>query len=321
MLARAAAAVAAAAGRRAGRAGRIAEEAALPRIRPCILSGSWYPGRAAQLAAAVTAYMDEGGPPSPSRPLLALVPHAGYAYSGPTAGRVYAALRGWDYDRVLILAPSHRARLDRVSVAPYDAYATPLGEAAVDVEAARRLAAAPGWGSVEAAHAVEHAEEIQLPFLQTLWGDRLRIVPILVPPLAGARRREAAAALAPWCDGRSLLLVSTDLTHYGADYGFVPFTDRVPERLEQLDRGALDLVLARDPEGLAAYGARTGITMCGLEAAALALRAPLPPGGGEVIAYARSADRDGDFRRSVSYAGLLLTLPPDSVPRDSAAPA
>ena len=293
----------------------------MPRIRPSILSGSWYPAGREALAAAVAGYLRAGGASCAARPVLALAPHAGYAYSGPSAGRVYAALRGWDYDRVFILAPSHRARLDRVSVAPYDAYATPLGEAAVDVAAARRLAAAPGWGSVEAAHAVEHAEEIQLPFLQTLWGDRLRIVPILVPPLAGDRRREAAAALAPWCDGRSLLLVSTDLTHYGADYGFIPFTDRVPERLEQLDRGALDLVLARDPEGLAAYGARTGITMCGLEAAALALSAPLPPGGGEVIAYARSADRDGDFRRSVSYAGLVLTMAHDSVPRDGAPPA
>ena len=118
--------------------------------------------------------------------------------------------------------------------------------------------------------------------------------------------------MAPWCDGDSLFVVSTDFTHYGRDYGYEPFTDRVPERLAELDGGAFELLLARDAEGLLAYRSRTGITMCGLDAAALVLDLPLPPGGGELIAYARSADRDGDFSFSVSYAALVLARAPGS---------
>lgn len=305
----------------------------MERVRPATLAGTWYPGRSRDLAAAVRGYLEDdspdaaaeltpflpsavGGPagaaaaPGPAagaaRPLLAVAPHAGYAYSGPTAGRVYRRLAPWEYDRVFILAPSHRYRLSVVSVAGCAAYATPLGEAAVDRDAAGALAGAPGFCSVAAAHAAEHAEEIQLPFLQTLYGERLRIVPLLVPRLTEAARAAAAAALAPFADGRSLFLVSSDFTHYGAAYGYVPFRDRVPERLAELDGGAIARILARDPAGLLAYEQRTGITMCGIDAAALALSVPLPAGGGELLAYARSGDRDGDYSLSVSYAGLVL---------------
>lgn len=305
----------------------------MERVRPATLAGTWYPGRSRDLAAAVRGYLEDdspdaaaeltpflpsavGGPagaaaaPGPAagaaRPLLAVAPHAGYAYSGPTAGRVYRRLAPWEYDRVFILAPSHRYRLSVVSVAGCAAYATPLGEAAVDRDAAGALAGAPGFCSVAAAHVAEHAEEIQLPFLQTLYGERLRIVPLLVPRLTEAARAAAAAALAPFADGRSLFLVSSDFTHYGAAYGYVPFRDRVPERLAELDGGAIARILARDPAGLLAYEQRTGITMCGIDAAALALSVPLPAGGGELLAYARSGDRDGDYSLSVSYAGLVL---------------
>ncbi len=283
----------------------------MARVRAPILSGSWYPAGRGQLAAAVAGYLDApepagAPPPGAGRPLLAVAPHAGYTYSGPAAGRVYRRLRGFAYDRVFVLAPSHRANLREVSVSPWDAWQTPLGTVAVDREVSDRLAASPGFASHELAHAREHAEEIQLPFLQAIFGDGLRLVTLLVPPLAAAARRQAAAALAPWCDGRSLFLVSSDFTHYGAEYGYVPFTDRVPDRLAELDRGAIERVLARDPDGLVAYGERTGITMCGLDVAAFALSAPLPLGDGELVAYARSAERGGDWSLSVSYAGIVL---------------
>ncbi len=284
------------------------------KVRAPVLAGTWYPAAPAELAATVRAFLAAPGAPTPSataeRPVLAIVPHAGYAYSGAAAGRVYRRLAPWRYDRVFILAPSHRTRLRKVSVSGFAAYATPLGEVAVDREAADRLLADEAFASVEAAHTAEHAEEIQLPFLQAVFGDGLRIVPLLVPRLDSGARRRAAAALAPWCDGRSLFLVSSDFTHYGESYGYAPFAEGVPERVEALDRGAWELILARDPDGLLAYRDRTGITMCGLDAAALALTAPLPAGlTGELAAYARSGDRDRDYSLSVSYAGLILRLP------------
>jgi len=87
----------------------------------------------------------------------------------------------------------------------------------------------------------------------------------------------------------------------------VPFTRDVPQRLEQLDTGAILKILAHDGDGLVAYGAATGITMCGLDAAAVALTGAPPPGyEAALLDYARSADREHDYARSVSYAALVL---------------
>ena len=130
---------------------------------------------------------------------------------------------------------------------------------------------------------------------------------MLVPHLSAAQRRNAAAALADLADQDTLFLVSTDFTHYGASYGYVPFTENLPASLEELDSGAILKILAADPEGLLEYGRKTGITMCGLEAAAVALGQGLPDRyEGALIDYSRSGDRDGDYSLSVSYASILL---------------
>ncbi|HPF71029.1 MAG TPA: AmmeMemoRadiSam system protein B [Candidatus Krumholzibacteria bacterium] len=278
-------------------------------VRPAALAGAWYPARPADLAAAVDRCLAPG-PTSPpaGRPLIALAPHAGHAWSGATAGRLYAHLRGRLPGRVVILAPNHRVRLDRIALPGATAFATPLGEVPVDTAAVAALAANPAFTVDDRAHRDEHAIEIQLPFLQRLAPDHPpRIVPMLVPPLPADLRAEAARALATLADADTLLLVSSDLTHYGAAYGYVPFTDDVPDAIERLDAGAILKVLAGDGDGLRDYGRRTGITMCGLEAAALALDTGLPAGWeGALLDYTRSGDRDRDYTMSVSYAAVLL---------------
>lgn len=282
-------------------------------VRPSVLAGSWYPGRTAELAAAVDRCLVPGAVPPPAgRPLIALAPHAGYAWSGPTAGRLYARLRDRLPGRVVILAPNHRVPLQRIALSGATAFATPLGPVPVDTAAVAALAAGPAFSLDDRAHRDEHAIEIQLPFLQRLRpDDPPAIVPLLVPPLTAELRTSAAQALTRLIDDDTLLLVSTDFTHYGGDFGFEPFADRRPEALagaiERLDAGAVLRVLAGDAAALRAYGQDTGITMCGLEAAALALETGLPPGWeGALLDYARSGDRDRDYRRSVSYAAVLL---------------
>ena len=277
------------------------------RTRTAVLAGTWYPDDPATLSAQVRAYTAADPATTPAgRPAVLLVPHAGYAYSGAVAGRGWGLLAGRSYDRVVILAPNHRRALDDIALPETSAYATPLGEVAVDREACERLAECPAFRGDTGAHDLEHAVEIQIPFLQTVLSPAPPIVPLLVPPLDGPRRVAAAAALSPFADGRTLFVVSTDLTHYGATYGYLPFTEDVPENLRRLDMGALDAVLAWDAARLLAYGRETGITMCGLEAAALVLSVPwTTPPRTALIDYARSGDRDGDYALSVSYAALL----------------
>lgn len=287
-------------------------------VRPFALAGSWYPGDAPQLAAMVDGFLDAARqardvPPAPAGPpWLGLAPHAGYLYSGPVAGRLFARLPDRPPRRLVILAPNHRARLLLPALSGAAAFATPLGEVPVDTAAVARLAAGGAFTVDDRAHRDEHAIEIQLPFAQRRWqGTCPAIVPVLVPRLAEAARATAALALAAERDEGTLVLVSTDLTHYGAAYGFAPFAGQAPTAIaaaiEELDAGALLRVLAGDGPGLLDYGRRTGITMCGLEAAALALDGGPPPGHeAALLGYARSGDRDGDYTLSVSYAAALL---------------
>jgi len=284
--------------------------------RPATLAGAWYPAAPAELATLVDSYLAAGGPagagqaaPPAGRPLVGLAPHAGYAYSGPVAGRLFAALRGTPVRRLVIMAPNHRVRLDRPALSGADSFATPLGVVPVDRAAVARLAAGGAFVIDDHAHRDEHAVEIQLPLAQRCWPDGCpSIIPVLVPHLDDARRSAAAAALAAERDDGTLLLVSTDFTHYGVPYGYVPFTDDIPAALERLDSGALLRVLAGNGKALLDYGHRTGITMCGMEAAALALAVGLPDGfESALLGYARSGDRDGDYTMSVSYAAALLS--------------
>ncbi|MDY0108575.1 MAG: AmmeMemoRadiSam system protein B [Candidatus Krumholzibacteria bacterium] len=293
-------------------------------VRPPILAGSWYPAQPDVLRERVATCLAGAEPhrlPA-GTPVIALAPHAGYQYSGPTAGKIYGLLAGRRYDAVFILAPSHRARLQRPALSSVDAFATPLGEVPVAVAIVRDLADTGAYEVNDRAHAFEHAVEIQLPLLQCALPAGTPIVPILFPHLDLPRRRDAARALDRWRDGRHLFLVSSDLTHYGADYGYVPFTEDIPNRLAQLDTGALQKFLAGDAAGLVAYAEATGITMCGLEAAAVAIAAPLPAGAQSVLLdYTRSGDPAGDYDLSVSYAAAVICRPNEAIAGDRLSPA
>ncbi len=279
-------------------------------VRKSVLSGTWYPADPVTLATEIDRYLAGADPAKrpAGRALMAVVPHAGYTYSGPTAGQAYGLLAGERPDRVIILAPNHRVPLVRCALPNCDAFATPLGTVPLDTAACAELLARPGFIRAEPAHAAEHAVEIQLPFLQRLWPTAPpAIVPILVPTLDSLVRAEAARGLAELWDHRTLLVISSDFTHYGAAYGYVPFREDIPLALEQLDSGAILKILAGDAEGLLAYRDQTGITMCGLEAAALALTCGLPRGyEAALLDYRRSADANDDFSMSVSYAAILV---------------
>lgn len=282
----------------------------MSKVRQPVLAGAWYPAGPEELATMVEGFLDGADPAARpvGRPFLALVPHAGYVYSGPTAGKLFGLLREQPPQRLIVLAPNHRAALDRLALSGAEAFATPLGEVRVDRAAVGQLVANESFVVDDQAHASEHAIEIQLPLVQRTWPDSTPpIVPLLVPRLTEPQRREAATALAGLADEGTLFLVSTDFTHYGAAYGYVPFTENLPAALERLDSGAILKVLAADPTGLREYGQSTGITMCGLEATALALDREFPDGyEGALVDYSRSGDREGDYSLSVSYASLLF---------------
>ncbi len=280
-------------------------------VRNPVLSGSWYPADPVVLAASVDRFMEEADSAQlpAGRPWLAVTPHAGHEYCGPVAGRLFGLLKNSRPDNIIIIAPNHRHPITEIALPRESAFATPLGEVPLNTDLIRNLAEKPGFAMNPQVHAQEHAIEIVLPFIQRTWPDALPpVVPMLVPMVDGTALSRAGQILVQLLGKNDLLLVSSDFTHYGTAFGFLPFTEDIPMSLERLDAGAILKILAGDAKGLLEYGMETGITMCGLAACCVALGNG-PPTGYEaaLLDYGRSGDRDGDYSLSVSYASLLLT--------------
>ena len=295
-------------------------------IRPPVLAGSWYPSDPHTLASQVDDFLAEADPQqmTSGRALLAVSPHAGYTYSGATAGKLFGLLKDQPPPRtVILLAPNHRLAIDQIALSSAQAFATPLGQVELDTASAELLAAHPGFIISDRAHQQEHAVEILLPFLQRTWPapGTPALVPMLVPHLSPEKIQTASLALKKLradLPGETLLLVSSDFTHYGAAFGFQPFTHDIPQSLETLDSGAILRILAGDPQGLLDYGRQSEITMCGLPAAAVALGCGLPEGyEAGLLGYSRSGDRDNDYNHSVSYASILITSGQEPIDHES----
>ena len=281
----------------------------VPSVKEPHLAGRWYPAAPAALARRVEELLAAGGSPRPGV-VAVVVPHAAYEYSGPTAARAFAAA-GAGVRRAIVLAPSHFAGFRGAALLPMRGYRTPLGVVPIDAEAAAALARASIVRPNPALFMREHAVEIQLPLLQGL-APECALVPLLVGSLEPGDAAALAAALRSLLEPGTLLVASSDLTHYGRrfDYLPVPPTDAsaVAAAVRRLDEGALERIVARDADGFAAYVERTGATICGRHPIEVLLRA-LPAGArGERLAYTTSLEVSGDYEHTVSYAAVAFAL-------------
>ena len=270
-------------------------QSAMRTVRPAAVAGTFYPGTPAVLSADVHGYLaDPGSVPASgdALPKALIVPHAGYVYSGPVAAPAYrriAAARA-SVRRVVLLGPVHRVPIRGLALPAAQAFATPLGTVAIDTEAAARARELAQVRVSEAAHALEHSLEVQLPFLQTVLDD-FKIVPFAVGDATPEEVGEVIDRL--WGGPETLIVVSSDLSHYH------PYAEA-----RQIDRGTAAAILALDSslDHEQACGATpiNGFALCarrrGLKAELLDLR--------------NSGDTAGDKSRVVGYAAFAFTEPP-----------
>jgi AmmeMemoRadiSam system protein B len=213
-------------------------------IRQSVIAGSWYPGQPDVLRRTLAGYLAEAEKVELEGELKALVsPHAGYAYSGPTAAYAYKQLEdGPAFDTVAVLSPLHQAYLGRFAVSKADYYETPLGLVEVDADLVEALGKEVTLNRV--GNDGEHSLEIQLPFLQQVLGTFTLLPVMLGESLSNDRSlatcRELSEALAKLLrDRKALLVASTDLSHL-YDYNDVVRHDRVMvELVERFDIGGL----------------------------------------------------------------------------------
>ncbi len=195
-------------------------------VRPAAVAGMFYPGEARALAAELDDLLGDAGDPVPrlGYPKALVVPHAGYIYSGAVAARAYdelAAARG-SVRRVVLLGPTHRVAVKGLAAPSAEAFATPLGSVRIDREAIALARALPQVVVNDAAHALEHSLEVQLPFLQKVLGEFL-LAPFAVGIASVAEVAEVIERL--WGGADTLIVVSTDLSHYHS-YEQARATDR-----------------------------------------------------------------------------------------------
>jgi len=275
-----------------------------PAVRESAIAGTWYPGSAPALRRIVEGYLDQVTPVDlPGRVLALVSPHAGYAYSGPTAAHAYAQVRGARYARVVLIGPLHRpiwgSKLGAFMVPAENAYRTPLGDVPLDRDFVIQLGKRVPLTLVRGDQ--EHSLEIELPFLQVALGS-FKLAPIMAGEYIGDSGaafhiEQLASALAELCgDEATLLVASTDLTH--ADN----YTDVVRN-----DRKLADLVAAFDVDELCAALQAEQVQACGAIGLLVVLRAAQRLGAQatRVLAYATSGDVTGNKRPGTYCVGYL----------------
>lgn len=261
------------------------------RVRPAAVAGTFYPADPATLRHTVEAALaDARAQGSGPVPKALIAPHAGYVYSGPVAARAYARVREAKgvVERVVILGPAHTVPLGSVATVSFDAFETPLGPVAVDPVSSDRLVNEGLAVVSDAAHAAEHAIEVQLPFVQVALGD-VRIVPLVVgqvPPTT-----VAAVLDSVWGGPETLVVVSTDLSHYH-DH----------RRATELDRRTAATILSKRAEALDRGDACGLFPLRGLLTAAARRNLDV-----ELLQLATSADTAGEPDRVVGYGAFALS--------------
>lgn len=280
-------------------------------VRKPSVSGQFYPSDPDELSKLIDdCYLHRLGPgvqppaPPTGSDLVAVVaPHAGYVYSGPVAAHSYLHVSSMrDPDLVVVVGPNHYGIGSGVSTFADGLWETPLGHMRVDSEAAKELVELADVVSIDpGAHRLEHSLEVQLPFLQKIFDDAVRLLPISLLFQDMETAEAVASALSKVLKGRRAVLVaSSDLTHY-----------EPAASARSKDAALLERVLKMDVDGFYSTLQRLDVTACGygaiasvmLTARALGLTRP------ELLKYATSGDTSGDNVQVVGYGALRFVSP------------
>ncbi|MDD5697076.1 MAG: AmmeMemoRadiSam system protein B [Victivallaceae bacterium] len=241
-----------------------------------------------------------------------ILPHAGYCFSAQTAIKTLLRAIDGNYSEILVIAPSHRVPFRGIALAEFDTYRTPLGDIPVDLESVANIA---GTGNdyiayMSDAHEKEHSLEVELPLLQHFFPE-FKLIPIISGLIDENSARHIAAVLKNWWREDILWVISSDFTHYGHSFNYVPFNKNIKERLRLLDLGAVQLIINNDLHGFCEYLDKTRATICGYGAiqillAVLEQTADKDTSGAELVHYTTSGDLTSNYAHCVSYAGITF---------------
>ena len=279
-------------------------------MRQPVVAGSWYAGSPEGLRRQIEGcFLHSLGPgalPGVSevkeRHILGLVsPHAGYPFSGPVAAHGYFHLASEPKPQtIVVLGPNHTGLGAYVAVSTEDAWRTPLGDVELDAEVGKAIVAASRWAEWDdLAHKQEHSIELQLPFLQYVYGSGFKVVLIAMMRQNLEVSQELGGAIAQALKGKdSMIIASSDFTHHEPH-----------DSATKKDHLALEAILALDPRRLAEVVDSHHISTCGPGPVMTMLTAckQLGASTARLLRYADSGDVTGDYHRVVGYASVSVS--------------
>ncbi len=276
-------------------------------VRRAAVAGSFYPDDPKELKESIReSYLHPLGPgvvpPTEKEQtgvLACVCPHAGYQYSGPVAAYSYLWLSGLRKpELVVIVGPNHYGIGSGVATYREGSWETPLGRVPVDPEASAQIVKLTGLVDFDPeAHRREHSLEVQLPFLQALYGS-FKFLPISLAFQDIETAKELGKGLAKMLAGRNTILVaSSDLTHYEPS-----------EVAREKDTELLEMVFRLDTDSFYKVLEEKRVTACGYGAIATVMEASKQLGfsRGELHKYANSGDTTGDYGAVVGYPSVVF---------------
>ncbi len=213
-------------------------------VRPAQVAGYFYPSNPEKLRKDINLLLDVTKPKEKVENIFGIVaPHAGYVYSGKTAAHAYNLLIGKKYKTVVIISPSHSEYFPGISIFEGDAYETPLGVLNVERKFCEMLLTNDGtiFTGYEG-HRREHALEVQLPFLQSVLND-FKIVPIVMGDQSRQNINVLAVKLAEVSDNKTLIVASSDLSHFYSKSQADRLDSIVEKRVREFDYESLQFDL------------------------------------------------------------------------------
>ena len=276
-------------------------------------AGSWYPSKESECRKLIEEFSRSDLPcPSPQRRRVGgIVPHAGWIYSGRIACHVIKCLRDEIEPDTIIIFGKHLHPGSKSYIVKEGLWATPLGDIEIDQELGDRLASEFSFiVETPSDYEPDNTIEVQLPFVRYFFPGA-RILPIGVPPsLTSLRIGERSVEISEGLGRKSIVLGSTDLTHYGYNYGYAPKGEgkqAVDWVKNENDRKVVALMEEMDAEGVIQESLKNRNACCsGAVASAIAAARKLGAAKGEKLIYSTSYDirPNSSF---VGYVGLVFS--------------
>lgn len=267
-------------------------------IRKASVAGQFYPDDKNELKEEVGEYLDE----RKQNIKMAISPHAGYMFSGKLAGDVLGKFE--NKKDFVILGVNHSGIGEKICFSSLD-FETPLGVVKNNVALGNKILKKLRGEINEASHEKEHSIEVQLPFLQQSQ-KKFSIVPILLKDLNYEACVHFAEVLAEFVDENIGLIISSDFTHYGLAYNFLPFKENIRKNLYYLDNEVIINILNLNSKKVYELAEKT--TICGLYGITIITEiAKLKKMKAKLIGYYTSGDVVDNWENCVGYAGLVFS--------------